>query len=101
MYKEMRSLNPRLCHKMRLKIMDALLEEVYVTKGKCLEKSRILIEKGRELRADGITQLHESVQCLSGAISTLVSHRYIILALAASICLPLLSWFSPHLDVIK
>ncbi|CAA2934735.1 separase isoform X1 [Olea europaea subsp. europaea] len=71
MYKEMRSLNPRLCHKMRLKIMDALLEEVYVTKDKCLEKSRILIEKGRELRADGIAQLHESVQCLSGAISTL------------------------------
>ncbi|KAL2460485.1 Separase [Abeliophyllum distichum] len=70
-YKEMSSLNPRLCHKMRLKIMDVLLEEVYVTKDKCLEKSRILIEKGRELRADGIAQLNESLQCLSDAISTL------------------------------
>ncbi|XP_073125634.1 separase isoform X2 [Henckelia pumila] len=72
-YEENSHLNPRLCQKMRMKIIEVLLEEVYVTKYHNLEKSRLLIEKGRVLRALGLEFLEECTKCLSSAISMLKS----------------------------
>lgn len=60
--------------RIRMKIIDILLEEIHVTKDGNLKKSRILIEKGKVLRAHGLAQLSECIQCLSDAIVTLVSH---------------------------
>ncbi|KAI3445664.1 hypothetical protein Pfo_002329 [Paulownia fortunei] len=70
-YDEKSYLNPRYCLRMRIKIIAVLLEEVYVTKDSSLKKSRILIEKGKTLRAHGLARLDECLQCLSDAISTL------------------------------
>ncbi|XP_052179939.1 separase isoform X3 [Diospyros lotus] len=70
-YKEMSGLNPRLCQKMQMDIIAVLLENVYVSDDCCLERSKILIAKGRELRASGIEGLNGCVQCLSDAISTM------------------------------
>ncbi|CAK9151202.1 unnamed protein product, partial [Ilex paraguariensis] len=70
-YKEMNALNPRFCRRMRMDIIGILLEVVYVMKDSCLQKSQILLTKGRELRACGIKGLDECIPCLSAAISTL------------------------------
>ncbi|KAL7205879.1 hypothetical protein ACSBR2_018738 [Camellia fascicularis] len=70
-YNEMSALNPRLCQKMQMDIIAVLLAEVYVSDDSCLQKSKILIAKGRELRACGIEGLNDCIQCLSEAISTM------------------------------
>ncbi|GFP93870.1 separase [Phtheirospermum japonicum] len=70
-YDEKSYLNPGYCLKMRMEIIGVLLEEVYVTKDSNIMKSKILIEKGKVLRAHGIARLDECIQCLSEAISTL------------------------------
>ncbi|KAA8545541.1 hypothetical protein F0562_020325 [Nyssa sinensis] len=71
-YKEMNAMNPRLCQRMQMNIIVILLEEVYVTKDGCLHKSRILIAKARELRAQGVEGLNGCIQCLSEAISLML-----------------------------
>ena len=68
----MSGMNSRLCQKMQMDIIAVLLENVYVSDDCCLERSKILIAKGRELRASGIEGLNGCVQCLSDAISTMV-----------------------------
>ncbi|KAL6543575.1 hypothetical protein OROGR_010072 [Orobanche gracilis] len=70
-YDEKSYLNPGYCLRMRMKIIGVLLEEVYVTKETCIAKTKILIEKGKVLRAHGVARLDECIQCLSEAISTL------------------------------
>ncbi|XP_059648132.1 separase [Cornus florida] len=70
-YKEMNSLNPVFCQRMKMEIIDILLGEVYVTNDSCLQKSRILIAKARELRATGVEGLNGCIQCLSEAISAM------------------------------
>ncbi|KAL7119495.1 hypothetical protein ACP275_02G066600 [Erythranthe tilingii] len=70
-YETQSYLNPRYCLRMRLQIIDILLEEFYIAKDSNLKKSRILIEKGKVLRVHGLARLDECVQCLSDAISTL------------------------------
>ncbi|KAL6494538.1 hypothetical protein OROGR_031338 [Orobanche gracilis] len=70
-YDEKSYLNPGYCLRMRMKIIGVLLEEVYVTKDTCIAKTKILIEKGKVLRAHGVARLDECIQCLSEAISTL------------------------------
>ncbi|KAL6517690.1 hypothetical protein OROMI_033391 [Orobanche minor] len=72
-YDEKSYLNPGYCVRMRMKIIGVLLEEVYVTKDSCIAKTKILIEKGKVLRAHGVARLDECIQCLSEAISTLFS----------------------------
>ncbi|KAI8003810.1 Separase [Camellia lanceoleosa] len=72
-YNEMSALSPRLCQKMQMDIIAVLLEEVYVSDDSRLQKSKILIAKGRELGACGIEGLNDCIQCLSEAISTMVS----------------------------
>lgn len=76
-YKEMNSLNPKLCQRMRMNILDILLEEVYVAR--TIQRSRILILKGRELRACGVERLNDCVACLSEAISIMVCYDYFCL----------------------
>lgn len=71
-YKESH-LNLRFCIRMRTKIIDILLEDIYNTEESNLEKSRILIEKAKVLRAHGLERVKECMQCLEAAISTLVS----------------------------
>ncbi|KAL3814465.1 hypothetical protein ACJIZ3_015733 [Penstemon smallii] len=70
-YNEKSRLNPRFCSRMQMKIIDILLEEIYVTKETNIKKSRILIEKGKLLRAHGLARLDDCIQCLSDAILTL------------------------------
>lgn len=72
-YEEMNALYPELCQKMQMKIISFLLEDVYVTRDSLLQKSRILVRKGRILRYSGNDGLEDCIQCLSEAISLLVS----------------------------
>ncbi|CAL5349368.1 unnamed protein product [Camellia sinensis] len=71
-YNEMSALSPRLCRKMQMDIIAVLLAEVYVSDDSCLQKSKILVAKGRELRACGMEGLNDCIQCLSEAISTML-----------------------------
>ncbi|KAL1827171.1 separase isoform X3 [Daucus carota subsp. sativus] len=71
LYEEMRPLNPTFCRRMRMKIVDILLKEVYVTK--TIQRSRVLIAKGRELRACGVERLDDCIECLSESISMMQS----------------------------
>lgn len=67
-------MNPEFCQKMQMQIIDILLQDVYVTPDSWLQKSRILVRKGRVLRLYGIKGLKDCIHCLSEAISSLVSH---------------------------
>ncbi|XP_021889373.1 separase isoform X3 [Carica papaya] len=70
-YEDIYSLDPELCKLMQIKICDILLKDVYTTKDCCLDKLRILLKKGRALKASGIEHLKGCIQCLSEAISLL------------------------------
>lgn len=72
-YKAMNSLNPKVGQKMRMEVIDTLLEKVYISSDNCVHKSRILIAKGGELRASGVEKLEECIEHLSEAISILVN----------------------------
>ncbi|KAJ4836891.1 hypothetical protein Tsubulata_046816 [Turnera subulata] len=67
-YEEMAAMSPELCQRMQMKIINILLNDVY-TRDSHLQKSRILIRKGRLLRASGNKSLVGCIQCLSEAIS--------------------------------
>lgn len=64
--------NPGLCQKMQLKVVDTLLDDIFTADEYQLQRSRILVRKGRALRACG-KGLNECIKCLSDAISLLVS----------------------------
>ncbi|KAL3538573.1 hypothetical protein ACH5RR_001939 [Cinchona calisaya] len=70
-YKAVNTLDPRFCLKIRMEIIDILLEKIYVSTDTYVQKSRLLIAKGAELREFGIENLDACIQCLSDAISTL------------------------------
>lgn len=59
---------------MRMEIIDILLQECYVMKDSGFGRSRILIEKGKVLRALGLAQLDECIKSLAEAILELVSY---------------------------
>lgn len=59
---------------MKMKVINVLLEEIYVTNESTVEKCRVLIQKAKSLRALGLEQLDKGIQCLSDAVSTLVSY---------------------------
>ncbi|XP_074358633.1 separase isoform X1 [Apium graveolens] len=69
LYEELNPLNPTFCHRMRLDITDILLKEVYVTN--TIQRSRVLIAKGREIRACGVERLDDCIECLSESISVM------------------------------
>ncbi|KAM1392417.1 hypothetical protein ACFX2I_019995 [Malus domestica] len=70
-YEGMTAVNPKFCQKMQMKIIDFLLKDVYVTPNSWLQKSRILLKKGRALRLSGSKGLKDCIQCLSDAICLL------------------------------
>ncbi|KAK9095991.1 hypothetical protein Sjap_021488 [Stephania japonica] len=70
-YEEMES-HSSLCQKMQLKIINILLLNIYVSKDYYLQKSLLLIKKGRIFRAQGFERLTDCIRCLSDAISILV-----------------------------
>lgn len=65
--------NPGLCQQMQLKVIDTLLDDIFTADEYQLQRSRILVRKGRALRACGKEGLNECIKCLSDAISLLVS----------------------------
>ncbi|XP_057803899.1 separase isoform X2 [Salvia miltiorrhiza] len=70
-YDEKSYLNPRYSLRMKMKVINVLLEEIYVTKDSIVKKCRVLIQKAKSLRALGLERLDECIQCLSDAVSTL------------------------------
>ncbi|XP_077213689.1 separase isoform X2 [Tasmannia lanceolata] len=70
-YAEMKVRNPSLCQRMQLKVINILLEDTYVSKDYFLQRSRVLVRKGKILRACGFDGLNDCIQCLSEAISVL------------------------------
>ena len=72
-YEEMKELSSELCQKMQMRLFNILLQDVYITKDSHLEKSRILIKKGKALRACGTEGLKDCIDCFSEAISAIVS----------------------------
>ncbi|CAL8997984.1 unnamed protein product [Prunus brigantina] len=70
-YEEMNDVNPEFCQKMQMKIIDIVLQYMHVTPDSWIQKSRILLRKGRALRLSGISGLKGCIQCLSDAISSL------------------------------
>ncbi|KAF9612494.1 hypothetical protein IFM89_000416 [Coptis chinensis] len=68
-YEQMEENYINLCQTMQLKITEILLGEVYVRND--LQRSKVLIKKGRLLRACGIGDLECCIGCLSEAISIL------------------------------
>ncbi|KAF6163679.1 hypothetical protein GIB67_036139 [Kingdonia uniflora] len=71
-YEEIEKKKVDLFQRMQLNLIGVLLRYVYDENGYSLEKSRILVKKGRLrlYRARGINGLNECVQSLSEAIST-------------------------------
>lgn len=76
MYEEMGSMYPGFSQRMQMKTLNNLLQEVYVTQDSYLQKSRILISKGRAFRAHGFEGLKDCLECLSEAIFILVSWSF-------------------------
>ncbi|PON60261.1 Peptidase C50, separase [Parasponia andersonii] len=70
-YEQVDALHPELCQKMQKKIIGYLLEDVCVTSDSWLQRSRILMRKGKVLRFYGMLYLKDCIQCLSEAISLL------------------------------
>ncbi|KAJ6942111.1 separase [Populus alba x Populus x berolinensis] len=69
-YEEMYAVHPEFCQRMQMEVIDTLLKDVYVTDSH-LQKSRVLIRKGRALRSCGSEGLEDCIQCLSEAISVI------------------------------
>ncbi|XVE94021.1 hypothetical protein REPUB_Repub01dG0244400 [Reevesia pubescens] len=72
-YQEMNHAYPDFCQGMQIKVIDLLMQDVFATEDSPLQKARILIRKGRALRANGIEALKDCFQCLSEAISIMKS----------------------------
>ncbi|OMO79315.1 Peptidase C50, separase [Corchorus capsularis] len=68
-YQELNRGYPDFCQRMQIKIIDLLLQDEFATEDCPMQKARILIRKGRSLRANGIEALRDCIQCLSEAIS--------------------------------
>lgn len=72
-YGVMEARYPNICQKMQLKVIDILLNEVYTTKDYYMQRSRIFVRKGKVIRGCGVEGLSHCIECLSEAISLLVS----------------------------
>ncbi|CAI0439202.1 unnamed protein product [Linum tenue] len=72
-YERMQSTYPEFSHRMLLKIIDILLQHVFIKGQDYLGRSRILLRKGWALRANSDQGLSDSIQCISEAISIISS----------------------------
>lgn len=72
-YEEMNTQYPELCQKMKMNIVGNLLDDIYVTSDSWVQKSRILVRKGSMVKYHGNNGLEDCIQCLTEAISLLVS----------------------------
>ncbi|GMH28096.1 hypothetical protein Nepgr_029939 [Nepenthes gracilis] len=70
-YQEMSGWLPKFCQRMQMKVINILLQDLYVTKNSRFQRAGVLITKGRVLRACGSEGLKDCVQCLSEAIDTI------------------------------
>ncbi|KAA3480135.1 separase-like [Gossypium australe] len=68
-YQEMTHRYPDFCQRMQIKVIDLLLQDAYAIEDSPLLKARMLIRKGRTIRANGIEALKDCIWCLSEAIS--------------------------------
>ncbi|KAA3480154.1 separase-like [Gossypium australe] len=68
-YQEMTHGYPDFCQRMQIKVINLLLQDAYAIEDSPLLKARILIRKGRTIRANGIEALKDCIWCLSEAIS--------------------------------
>ncbi|KAE8690720.1 separase-like isoform X2 [Hibiscus syriacus] len=68
-YQEMTHVYPDFCQRMQMKVIDLLMQDDYDIKDNPLQRAKILIRKGRTLRANGIEALNDCIWCLSEAIS--------------------------------
>ncbi|KAK8499815.1 hypothetical protein V6N12_072519 [Hibiscus sabdariffa] len=68
-YQEMNHGYPAFCQRMQNKVIDLLMQNDYAIEDDPLQRARILIRKGRTLRANGIEALKDCISCLSEAIS--------------------------------
>lgn len=64
---------PEFCQKMQMKITDILLQDIYITPDSRFQKAQTLVRKGKAIRVRGIGGLRDCIQCLSEAITILVS----------------------------
>lgn len=66
---------PDFCQRMQIKVINLLLQDAYAIEDSPLLKAKMLIRKGRTIRANGIDALKECIWCLSEAISIMVLHE--------------------------
>lgn len=72
-YEEMSIQYPAFCQPLQMKILSTLLRDVYIAPDHRVEKARVLMKKARALRSCETVCLEDCIQCLSEAISTMVS----------------------------
>jgi len=82
----MDTMYPELCQRMQIKIIDILLQDFYFTQDCYLERSRILLKKGRSLRTSGHEGLTDCIRCLSEAISIIVSYSTTVATACFFLC---------------
>ncbi|KAK4846024.1 hypothetical protein QYF36_012189 [Acer negundo] len=68
-YEKYYHFGPEFCQRMQMEIINILLQDLHITQDSCLQKSRILLRKGKALRASGTAALKDCIRCLSEAIS--------------------------------
>ncbi|KAK6945493.1 hypothetical protein RJ641_013037 [Dillenia turbinata] len=74
-YEEMNRVCPQLSQKMKMKIMDILLKDIYISEDTLLERPRIYMKKGKVLWASGTVGLEGAIECLSGAIDVIEGNK--------------------------
>ncbi|MED6119530.1 hypothetical protein PIB30_012720 [Stylosanthes scabra] len=68
-YEEINLKCPEFCQKMQMKIINILLQDIYLTPGTCFQKAQTLVRKGKALRMCGTGGLRDCIQCFSEAIT--------------------------------
>lgn len=72
-YEEISLEYPELCQKKQIKITGILLQDIYITPDSCFQKAQALVRKGKALRFCGVAGARGCIQCLSEAITIMVS----------------------------
>lgn len=74
---------PEFCQKMQIKITDILLQDIYITPDSCFQKAQTLVRKGKALRICGTGVLRDCIQCLSDAITIMVSFLVLLVSFSS------------------
>ncbi|KAH7299924.1 hypothetical protein KP509_24G035800 [Ceratopteris richardii] len=75
LYDDMEELDPVLSRKLKRKLLDILLDEVYTDSSVFMQRSKILQEKGRLCRLDGVEGCSDCLNYLTQAIDILLTNR--------------------------